>query len=829
MDSAGAAKTVGWPPQAIPVEIFDSVANYLSLAESKNLRLVNREFEAKMSDIIFRKQVLVFGPDLVVDGSPSHSLLKQLGGMFRRFALVSQLPEHKLYYAPHDPCQNIVISFWGLYRWPRVHRPPSRFQQLEAVLSDFTPLLSVLSCLTRTNTLIISLDSGLGYLCGPAPPTFRAHSVSPNLELTLNRSWLKDQDRVGRKSEDGSPPRHLLRKMCKEAGFVSENDIQAAIQLLDEGEGKVVNDYDLGASRQPAMSMQEIRGPLVSNPLYILGNKGKRRFFLGRNAAFLTAPQMETIIQADWAHRSLLLSATEALFSHRTFGASLCTLQISRLSSSLVQLLCSPMFWDNLVCIREVFLGILPDWRKVSSIDSLMTYESENVDPILALQPVYDLLQNYIAPRNHIKILHFEWVSGGELASGGAQRNRYILPVPFASTVEHLIAGGERHHSGSGLLFLPHIRVLSLKNAWCHPLAFFKAIQLMNSASLRSLNLETFSLSARTTTIPTRVERTLAQEVVYARLHKPWAPDFFLPSEIPLPPPIPVQPQEICDESNDSDDDGENDDNNQSGSSTVETFLPQAQEVPTNQQAPVLGPMPLGQIQNPPQSERLQDRLTEFPCYSPASNDAIQVPVARTICFKASGRWAEFIDTFSPGPTCADFLGLPIEAGKDPVNKYRGHQLLDMSFKSCGYVSIKDPLFMNQDRLPAYAHENLISMLILPRFGVEVSRRGDTQQLHVLQRPVSDAYLGEIISFLDPDEAITLEQVFGFRQTWYNGVYPDSVIQAFDQERGTSVPHAGSGRFSGEIHASEDTRMRWTPASATGNELAAKMWKIGIE
>lgn len=54
----------GWPPNVAPVEIFEHVSSSLSRDDLLSMRLVNHEFEAKLSSRIFQTVVVPFKPDI---------------------------------------------------------------------------------------------------------------------------------------------------------------------------------------------------------------------------------------------------------------------------------------------------------------------------------------------------------------------------------------------------------------------------------------------------------------------------------------------------------------------------------------------------------------------------------------------------------------------------------------------------------------------------------------------------------------------------------------------------------------------------------------------
>ena len=59
-----AASGRGWPTGVLPVEVFEIIAEMLSRDDLLRMRLVNHEFEKKISGRIFRSVVVPFQPDI---------------------------------------------------------------------------------------------------------------------------------------------------------------------------------------------------------------------------------------------------------------------------------------------------------------------------------------------------------------------------------------------------------------------------------------------------------------------------------------------------------------------------------------------------------------------------------------------------------------------------------------------------------------------------------------------------------------------------------------------------------------------------------------------
>jgi hypothetical protein len=55
---------VPWPADTVPLEIFTEIMRYLPRSTIQNMRLVNKEFEKKVSSYLFRVVVVPFKPEI---------------------------------------------------------------------------------------------------------------------------------------------------------------------------------------------------------------------------------------------------------------------------------------------------------------------------------------------------------------------------------------------------------------------------------------------------------------------------------------------------------------------------------------------------------------------------------------------------------------------------------------------------------------------------------------------------------------------------------------------------------------------------------------------
>ncbi|KAM3516004.1 hypothetical protein MY11210_000286 [Beauveria gryllotalpidicola] len=168
----------------LPVEIFGMIVSQISRQDVRNLRVVSRQCEANASAYYFKDVVVPFRSQMLRSISPdrdgtlknlSTSILSnggrifgEFGHLIRRFALSLELDEDTLEYPPHKPKQQVIRSYWGLYRWP--HASYSRYQEVSGIENDadeFEHMRGALRCLSHVTELGLCSDVGLGFLSGP--------------------------------------------------------------------------------------------------------------------------------------------------------------------------------------------------------------------------------------------------------------------------------------------------------------------------------------------------------------------------------------------------------------------------------------------------------------------------------------------------------------------------------------------------------------------------------------------------------------------------------------------------------------------------------------
>ena len=55
---------LGWPTDSLPLEVYHNIAGHLSRDDLLQVRMVSREFERKISNIVFHTVVVPFRPEI---------------------------------------------------------------------------------------------------------------------------------------------------------------------------------------------------------------------------------------------------------------------------------------------------------------------------------------------------------------------------------------------------------------------------------------------------------------------------------------------------------------------------------------------------------------------------------------------------------------------------------------------------------------------------------------------------------------------------------------------------------------------------------------------
>lgn len=542
----------------LPVEMFGMIIEPLSRQDVKHLRLVCRQCEAKVSAHFFKELVIPFQSQFYNSSAPdsaealkniSSTMLSNGGRVFdefghivRRFALSLELDEEALEYPPPKPKQELIRAFWGLYRWP--HALYSRYQDVSGMENDADELGQMKKALRRLSdvtALGLCSDIGLGFLSGP---NVRARDMAIRCRVFLDPDWRQYKKKlkttplpvvfVGEAlSASGRRPSAVVRvpqnwkaevliAMLQNAGF-EEEQMQAALALLLESEcGGALSDMNFDESHAPEIPTETTQGEYWD----LLPPFQPLRRLLPASAikeapnptdyplvpSALTRAQLEMLLELEWVHRAMAQSYILSTIDCSGEGCFryLTTFNIAKIPSSHLHILSRHDFWKSFPSLRNVSLGVVADWRRVY-VSAPECIDEESVSPLDAVPLAHALIRDYISVEAKIESIHFEWICGGELASGCHQRNQHVLPAPlFASPANMARPAMAKVGTDGDLLRLPYVKHLSLKNCWVAPhvlLQFFRDCAL---CSLERVEFESVSLSV----MPSTAERPLPMSLI---------------------------------------------------------------------------------------------------------------------------------------------------------------------------------------------------------------------------------------------------------------------------------------------------------------------------
>ncbi|KAF4468181.1 f-box containing [Fusarium albosuccineum] len=804
--------SVTWPPHMLPVEIFEIITSHLSRFEVRCLRLVCREFEAKVSAQYFRNVVVPFKSELYNNlGRDGNGALKRtsstllsngmrifqsFGRHIWRFALSLELDEDTLSYPPIKPSQEAIPAFWGVYRWPHgTYHRYTDLEGLEQTADETEAMKEALKCLVKVTNLGLCCDAGLGFLSGPDHIARSATTLHP---VFATQNWRRagfepDQrkqpivtmsdfnDCINPKKPVFENPisfkRTVLQKMVSDAGYRGAQMNEAMHMILEtEGTSLTTIDFDERAS---LLNDIEARRSLSQSSILADFEPSVDAMNYPLIPSSLTRAQKEMLLELEWAHRAMIQSYVIGLIDNAREGCftNLTTLTIAKIPSSHVYIFYRDELWQNIPTLNNVSLGVIADWRRVSK-PAPGCVEDTAVSPVEAVGKVYQLLNSYIGAQPNIESLHFEWICGGEFAPGTHQRNHYVLPAPFFQQPELMAAADSPITHADEALSLPFIKHLSLKNCWASPHVFLHTMHNMALSSLEKLELESVSLSGQPTTTP-QAPLQQAMGPPNANAAANLLNLFQLGNQQPAP-------------------------NAQHLGQQLDQQPP-----PLAQLAPV--PVPtLGQLvqlaqqhaqnnQQGPPPNLLPQLNNLVPDSSPMSSEILQQPEWLS--------WAGIIEHLSPSIKIRDILArtesLSEEENQWPwpdqpnsltqyipgVHSLRSDEkkytIKCLSFKSCGYVCVDAPFLNTRGILPHGAQ------------GLSGNGNPHNQDLSPLMQRSRDKMLGRIAPHIRSQELFQLVNAFGMDMGW-EGIYDNKTISDAVAD---GVEHPGRYRFSGTVDA----------------------------
>ena len=730
----------------LPVEIFEHIARYCSHDTLKKMRLVNKDFENKLSNRVFGTAVVPFNlgiygmmvhdnpANVVIDmkgkgkfGEPPSlqnfsakevddgmKIFKAWGNNVKKFAMAFEVNEEQLCNHPKKGKYEHHTAFWGPYKWP--HPFYSRYEIVEGLekkADEFRCMSLALSYLKEVRELGLSLDSGLGWIAGPdisdrarlfqEKPRIFGHS-HPFHDLDAKKEWtrnLRELDLYHKKYQIDGRTIHTTEGPLRKNAY----DFYQCTVHLDAGR-PFLTFPDCDEFSNPCnetliygginLSTAPPNPRLVQNPLHHIRNVEhgtkdspfKTASLVPNN---LTTAQKEWLLETEWAQRAFLSSYCMALTDNSQTFKNVESLTIAKLSSRYLTALQRDDFWKALPNLNSLTIKVSADFRDIQKTDSGVV-EAPDIMPSKAATPFYNLIEGYIASIAGIGTLNLGYFGGGEHQGGIFGRNQHVLPAPLHDFSNH------RNLDIPSILSLPYVEHLTLTNCWIAPATLISVVQ-MATPKIRTLTLDSVSLTTH-----------------YAGNERE-----------PSPLEYGVYP--------------------------VPNGLPRY---------------------NDPEVGNLWDNRG----YTPDPN-AQSSPNHWLITGGRKGSWRDVIDKITPGPTI-DLLRYAYQH-MDIAPKMRTGPLERIDFVSCGYVRLLDQEGLDQDGIgevtirPAIASLEKRAMDLIP----------------VMMHRNSDRYLGQIVPSLAEEELAIFKECFPMTIGWGDDT------KYHNHEDGQ--PTGGSGRFSGHV------------------------------
>ena len=205
----------------------------------------------------------------------------------------------------------------------------------------------------------------------------------------------------------------------------------------------------------------------------------------------LTTAQKEWLLETEWAQRAFLSSYCMALTDNSHTFQHVRSFTVAKLSSRYLSALQREDFWKALPNLSTLTMHVSADWRNILKSDSGVV-EAPDIRPSSAATQFHKLLTTCIAVVPGIKTLNLGYFGGGEQQVGIFGRNRHILPAPLTDFSDHHAAMSVH----ADILALPYVEHLTLTNCWITPPTLKTFVAQMRAAKLRTLTLDSVSITA---------------------------------------------------------------------------------------------------------------------------------------------------------------------------------------------------------------------------------------------------------------------------------------------------------------------------------------------
>ena len=831
--NSSSSARLAWPTDSLPVEIFELINEHLARDDVKSMRLVNRDFERKVSRSLFHTCVVPFNTELYdmideeaktttrqassrpmyldkgkgratepSDTTGAQSLYWQnatedkedkvykghglrvfrgFGPHIKRFGMSFEVSEKQLSNPPAKKGLDHIDSYHGVYDWPPVvYARFAGLAGLESTADETARMKDAFANLQNVQELALSVDSGLGWLTGPdksvrsrifarPTPIFGSTRATPDHQAQAAQTFRDSLQHSQSMLHHDLDPREI---QLASRPFGTSADDLSGLRYTRYADPGLWASIDAEKAFPDGPSSEASLSVLYTTP----GLKGLVPSVELQNRASnhvrpggLSKAQKEWLLETEWAQRAFLESWRLAVIDNWDVFENVTTINLAKLSSSFLPIVGNAALWEALPSVNKVVLHIKPDWRTVQRDDAGIP-TTETVMPSATVRDYHLILCNQIAKITTIKTLDIGYVGGGERAEGMYARNQHVLPAPI-TRLEESTRPSEPH-----VVVFKHVERLTLTNCYISPLVLEGLVAGHADQMLKVLTLDSVSLTA------------------HPRFRGGQAGIVGLGGTIAFP--IAPVNQAIAGAPHG------NPGQAQHMHGQIQHQLGQIQQMQQN----MLNPVPpqtftAQQVQQMHQTvhtqmthvAHMQQLLAglQHPgpqqaapgIWTPPGGNAPPQPASHWTEQHRDGSWPHLLSIISPGPILADYQPAPA-----PWEKQRPDRpettLFTIELKSCGYAKVDLNTVLDQSTIdPDLAHSHTLT----PWFRVRLS------SLRSAMLETKDLYHASIVQYMSIREAQALQFAWGLQQGW-----PDDRDGAEAVEHDGHFP-GGTGRFSGII------------------------------
>lgn len=819
-EQSDATPIATWPLHELPVELFDLITTHLARDDVKCMRLVNREFEQKVSRTLFHTSVVPFNTEIydmidedrkLVNRVPAprpkgktkmracsqggeepfgglepnglqwqnakedkegkvykgHGLrvFQGFGPHIKRFGMSFEISEKQLSRPPVKKELDHIVSYHGSYDWPSMNY--ARFATLaglENAADETSRMKSAFSKLEVVQELALSIDSGLGWLNGPDKSLHASlfEQATPvfGSSYTVPDHATQAADgfwRALKQSQHSFDPHSNIKECALEYRGMSSSPGD-----LEGMRGSLYSDTRLWSSLDRGKLTRGLSTvPFGFGVICTTANQPSS----DANLKYLLMPadlnkeQREWLLETQWAQQAFLESYMLAVIDNPITFGSVTSLNIAKLSSRFLPMLARDVFWNALPQLMEVVLQVCPDWRSVEKDDAGFAQTTSKYPSEAARVFHRDVLQARVAPKKSVKKLTVGWVGGGENAEGMFARNSNVLPAPLTKP-DHCTA-----NSGMFGIVFEHLEHLTLHNCWITPPTLEGLVKSHSNKALRKITLDSVSLTAHPK-FPGNGQGAGAQQFAQAMA----AMQAQLANNMQTPAAAAA--------------------GQQFGMNQAQQIMAQAQAQAANAQHQAAHAQQIAAMQQH-FNQQMQQFHQQVIGNQAALGGAQAVPTnlnndAQTntpwTAGHREGSWPQLINAISPGPVFDDYLPAPApwEEQRPPRPETN---LTTLEFKSCGYAKLPNHAGFDQLVLePSITHRHILSPWFRTRWGALKSAMMTT----------SDRNVGQIVQHIPWRELNALQLGWGLSEGW-----PDASKAEEPEFDGFFA--GGTGRFSGIV------------------------------